>query len=50
MTYPGAEVYLLTEDGIHSVGFRETEHYQLTRRFLENPEKMLCYLLNMDDR
>lgn len=49
MAYPGAEVYLLTEDGIRSVGFRETEHYQLTRRFLENPEKMLHYLLEVDD-
>lgn len=49
MAYPGAEVYLLTEDGIRSVGFRETEHYQLTRRFLENPEKMLRYLLEVDD-
>ena len=25
--------------------YRETEHYQLTRRFLENPERMLHYLL-----
>ncbi|TEB16283.1 DNA replication and repair protein RecF [Pelotomaculum sp. FP] len=49
MAYPGAEVYLLTEDGIRSVDFRETEHYQLTRRFLENPEKMLRYLLEVDD-
>lgn len=49
MAYPGAEVYLLTEDGIRSVGFQETEHYQLTRRFLENPEKMLHYLLEVDD-
>lgn len=49
MAYPGAEVYLLAEDGIRSVGFRETEHYQLTRRFLENPEKMLRYLMEVDD-
>lgn len=49
MAYPGAEVYLLAEDGIRSVGFRETEHYQMTRRFLENPEKMLRYLLEVDD-
>ena len=45
MSYPGAEVYLLSEDGVCSVDYRKTEHYQLTRRFLENPEKMLHYLL-----
>lgn len=43
--YPGAQVYELSEDGIRSVDYRETEHYQLTRRFLENPETMLRYLL-----
>lgn len=45
MAYPGAQVYELTEDGIRAVDYRETEHYRLTRRFLENPEKMLRYLL-----
>lgn len=45
MAYPGAAVYELTEDGICQVDYRETEHYQLTRRFLENPERMLRYLL-----
>ena len=45
MAYPGADVYELTE-GIRLVDYRETEHYQLTRRFLENPEKMLHYLLD----
>jgi predicted ATPase len=46
MAYPGADVYELTEEGIRLVDYRETEHYQLTRRFLENPEKMLHYLLD----
>ena len=45
MAYPGAAVYELTESGIRPVDYRETEHYQLTRRFLENPERMLRYLL-----
>lgn len=46
MAYPGAVVYELLEQGIRSVDYRETEHYRLTRRFLENPEKMLHYLLD----
>lgn len=45
MALPNAEVYELTEGGINSVDYKQTEHYQLTRRFLENPERMLCYLL-----
>ena len=46
MTYPGAQVYELSTAGLRSVDYRDTEHYQLTRRFLENPEKMLHYLLD----
>ena len=45
MAFPGARLYQLGEDGIHPVAYRETEHYQLTRRFLEDPERMLRYLL-----
>ena len=44
MAYPGARIYLLDEGGIRPVRFEVTEHYQLTRRFLENPDRMLRYL------
>lgn len=46
MAYPGSEVLELSSAGISSVDYRQTQHYQLTRRFLENPEKMLHYLLD----
>lgn len=46
MAFPGAEILELSNEGIRSVNYRETEHYQVTRRFLENPEKMLHYLLD----
>lgn len=45
MAYPQARIYELGEQGIHAVEYRQTQHYQLTRRFLENPDKMLRYLL-----
>ena len=45
MAFPGARLYQLGEEGIGPVEYRQTEHYQLTRRFLENPERMLRYLL-----
>ena len=46
MAYPGARIYQLSEDGIEPVQYQETEHYQLTRRFLEDPERMLRYLFS----
>lgn len=45
MAFPGAQVVELTEDGIQTVPYRQTEHFQLTKRFLDNPEKMLEMLL-----
>ena len=45
MAYPHAEIVVLAEDGAKVTPYRETEHYNLTRRFLEAPEKMLRYLL-----
>lgn len=45
MAFPNAQIYQLTEDGIEAVSYKETEHYQLTKSFLENPEHILKYLL-----
>jgi len=45
MTFPNAQIYEFSKDGIKPVSYKDTEHYQLTRRFLENPEKMLKYIL-----
>ncbi len=50
MAYPGAAVYEFSQEGINEVDFRETEHYCLTRRFLNAPEKMLHLLLDDDQR
>lgn len=46
MAFPGACIYELSGEGIRPVEYRETEHYQLTKRFLDNPERMLRYLLS----
>ena len=45
MAFPHAQVIELTEDGIQTVPYRQTEHYQLTKRFLDNPKKMVAMLL-----
>ncbi|MDD4075479.1 MAG: AAA family ATPase [Eubacteriales bacterium] len=45
MAYPDAELYLLNEKGIQKTAYKETEHYQITRSFLENPQRMLEIML-----
>jgi len=46
MAYPGACILELSERGICRVDYRQTEHYRTTREFLENPERMVHYLLD----
>lgn len=50
LAYPGATIYQLTEDAIQEVSYQETEHYQVTRGFLEAPERYLGHLLEGEDR
>ena len=45
MAFPGAEIMEFSSDGIRRVAYRETEHYRITKDFLDNPERMLHYLL-----
>ena len=45
MAFPGAEVFELSEKGINSVPYQETEHFRIAKQFLNAPEKMLEYLL-----
>ena len=45
MAFPNAQVLELSSDGIYPVNYRDTEHYQTMRDFLNNPERILHYLL-----
>lgn len=45
MTFPDAEVLEITESGIQSVNYKDTEHYIVTKRFMDAPEKMVDELL-----
>lgn len=49
MAYPDATIYLFGKDGISQVKYKETEHYQITQSFLNNPERMLNHLLKDTD-
>lgn len=46
MAFPEADILEFSEKGIKRVDYKETEHYQVTKSFLDNPEKMLRYLLD----
>ncbi len=45
LSYPNAKIYRL-DNGIEEVSFKDTEHYNITRDFLNNPELYLNKLLN----
>lgn len=46
MSYPKAEILEMSDTGIHEVNYKDTEHYRITKQFLDNPEQMLRYLFN----
>ena len=45
LAYPNATIYWLSETGIETVAYEQTEHYSLTRDFLNNRERYLRRLL-----
>lgn len=49
MAYPQSKIYLLDGTGFSEVRYEDTEHYAITREFLNNPGRMLDHLLNDDD-
>ena len=46
MAYPNSEILQFTETGIDKVSYRETEHYKITKQFIDTPERMIKYLLS----
>ncbi len=45
MAFPNAEIIEFSQNGLEKVHYEDTEHFQITKQFLENPERMLHYLL-----
>jgi predicted ATPase len=45
MAYPQASIYLLAGGPPRLVAYRETEHFTVTRNFLNRTEQMLNVLL-----
>ena len=48
MMFPGADILQCTQDGIARVRYQDTEHYQITRMFMDNPDRMFHYLFTED--
>jgi predicted ATPase len=49
MSYPGADIFQLGEDGLRSVSLEETEHYTVTKAFMNDRKGMLRELLGDDE-
>ncbi len=49
MAYPHADILQLSGSGISRVNYKDTEHYKVTKMFLDCPEKMLNLLLEQKE-
>ncbi|MGV2875682.1 AAA family ATPase [Macrococcus capreoli] len=45
MAYPDADIIQLNDQGYERIDYRETEHYIVTKAFIDKPEKMIETLL-----
>jgi predicted ATPase len=49
LAYPNAKIYQFTSDGISEIKYTDTEHYQITKDFLNRHERMLEILFSAED-
>jgi predicted ATPase len=49
MAYPEARVFSLDAEGIRHVRYEDTEHYAITKAFLQNPGRMLREIFREDE-
>jgi predicted ATPase len=49
LAYPNARIYQFSESGISEIAYTETEHYQVTKDFLNRHERMMDLLLSAED-
>jgi predicted ATPase len=49
LAYPGATIYSCDGDRLRTIEYKETDHYQITRRFLEDHEGYLQYLFQKSE-
>ena len=44
LAYPNASIHQFTADGVHTVRYEDTEHYRVTKDFLDCPERFFRHL------
>ena len=49
LAYPNARIYQFAADGIKEIKYTDTEHYQVTKDFLNRHERMLEILLDEEN-
>ena len=49
LSYPNATVFSLDDGQIQEVNYKDTEHYQLTKKFLEAPERYFHFLFEKNE-
>jgi predicted ATPase len=50
LAYPNAKIYEFSDKGIAEIKYTDTEHYQITRDFLNRHERMLEILISEEDQ
>ena len=48
IAYPRSRILLLSENGFAEVCYEDTEHYLISKRFLDNPQRMIEQMLSGD--
>lgn len=46
IAYPNAQIYEFSEEGIDGKDYQETENFQIMKQFMEEPQRILTYLLD----
>ncbi|MEO6393839.1 MAG: AAA family ATPase [Pyrinomonadaceae bacterium] len=49
LAYPNCALYMLSANGIEKTNYQDTEHYTVTKEFLNRPEKMLSILFDEEE-
>lgn len=49
MAFPEAEIFQISQETVEKVDFQDTEHYKITKMFLDHPDRMLHHLLDENE-
>jgi predicted ATPase len=45
LAYPNAKIYSFSNEGIEEVAYEDTEHYAITKEFLNDHQEMIRFLM-----